>query len=185
MIPARLGRSESFWAVAKVRSPHTGPGISYIIALPAARSRGQPRKLGTGAPGAAAKAIANAATASNDAQRKVTISAAARKTPSTQQTVISDLLTAKVSASAPISMATRGPEEEERDVDACGSAEEEEGEDGLLPDPAERRLGFGMNVSVHHGRTVVPKVGWPSSNRILPFYFLLQRAAFFSSTCFR
>ena len=31
MIPARLGRSESFWAVAKVRSPHTGPGISYII----------------------------------------------------------------------------------------------------------------------------------------------------------
>ena len=31
MIPARLGRSESFWAVAKVRSPHTGPGIRYII----------------------------------------------------------------------------------------------------------------------------------------------------------
>ena len=31
MIPARLGRSESFWAVVKVRSPHTGPGISYII----------------------------------------------------------------------------------------------------------------------------------------------------------
>ena len=31
MILARLGRSESFWAVAKVRSPHTGPGISYII----------------------------------------------------------------------------------------------------------------------------------------------------------
>ena len=32
MILARLGRSESFWAVAKVRSPHTGPGIRYIIA---------------------------------------------------------------------------------------------------------------------------------------------------------
>ena len=31
MILARLVRSESFWAVAKVRSPHTGPGISYII----------------------------------------------------------------------------------------------------------------------------------------------------------
>ncbi len=33
MILARLVRSESFWAVAKVRSPHTVPGISYIIAL--------------------------------------------------------------------------------------------------------------------------------------------------------
>ena len=32
MILARLVRSESFWAVVKVRSPHTGPGISYIIA---------------------------------------------------------------------------------------------------------------------------------------------------------
>ena len=31
MILARLVRSESFWAVVKVRSPHTGPGISYII----------------------------------------------------------------------------------------------------------------------------------------------------------
>ena len=31
MILARLGRSESFWAVAKVRSPHMGPGIRYII----------------------------------------------------------------------------------------------------------------------------------------------------------
>ena len=31
MILAQLGCSESFWAVAKVRSPHTGPGISYII----------------------------------------------------------------------------------------------------------------------------------------------------------
>ena len=29
MIPARLGRSESFWAVVKVRSPHTGPEVSY------------------------------------------------------------------------------------------------------------------------------------------------------------
>ena len=33
MILARLVRSESFWAVAKVRSPHTGPGIRYIIGL--------------------------------------------------------------------------------------------------------------------------------------------------------
>ena len=33
MILARLVRSESFWAVVKVRSPHTGPGIRYIIAL--------------------------------------------------------------------------------------------------------------------------------------------------------
>ena len=33
MILARLVRSESFWAVAKVRSPHTGPGIRYIIAV--------------------------------------------------------------------------------------------------------------------------------------------------------
>ena len=31
MILAQLGCSESFWAVVKVRSPHTGPGISYII----------------------------------------------------------------------------------------------------------------------------------------------------------
>ena len=31
MILARLVCSESFWAVVKVRSPHTGPGISYII----------------------------------------------------------------------------------------------------------------------------------------------------------
>ena len=31
MILARLVRSESFWAVVKVRSPHTGPGIRYII----------------------------------------------------------------------------------------------------------------------------------------------------------
>ena len=36
IIPARLGRSESFWAVAKVRSPHTGPGIRYIIDAPRA-----------------------------------------------------------------------------------------------------------------------------------------------------
>ena len=33
MILARLVRSESFWAVAKVRSPHAGPGIRYIIEL--------------------------------------------------------------------------------------------------------------------------------------------------------
>ena len=31
MILAQLVRSESFWAVVKVRCPHTGPGISYII----------------------------------------------------------------------------------------------------------------------------------------------------------
>ena len=31
MIPARLVRSESFWAVVKVRSPHTGPEVCYII----------------------------------------------------------------------------------------------------------------------------------------------------------
>ena len=29
MILARLVRSESFWAVVKVRSPHTGPEVSY------------------------------------------------------------------------------------------------------------------------------------------------------------
>ena len=28
MILARLVRSESFWAVAKIRSPHTGPEVS-------------------------------------------------------------------------------------------------------------------------------------------------------------
>ena len=31
MILARLARSESFWAVVKVRSPHTGPEVCYII----------------------------------------------------------------------------------------------------------------------------------------------------------
>ena len=31
MIPARLVRSESFWAVVKVRSPHNGPEVCYII----------------------------------------------------------------------------------------------------------------------------------------------------------
>ena len=29
MILARLVRSESFWAVVKVRSPHTGPEFGY------------------------------------------------------------------------------------------------------------------------------------------------------------
>ena len=29
MILARLVRSESFWAVVKVRSPHTGPEVCY------------------------------------------------------------------------------------------------------------------------------------------------------------
>ena len=42
VIPARLGRSESFWAVAKVRSPHTGPGIRYIIKLK--NSQNQPAR---------------------------------------------------------------------------------------------------------------------------------------------
>ena len=37
MILARLVRSEGFWVVAKVRSPHTGPGIRYIIESKAAR----------------------------------------------------------------------------------------------------------------------------------------------------
>ena len=36
MILARLVRSESFWAVVKVRSPHTGPEVCYIIAVPTA-----------------------------------------------------------------------------------------------------------------------------------------------------
>ena len=34
MILARLVRSESFWAVVKVRSPHTGPEVCYIISRP-------------------------------------------------------------------------------------------------------------------------------------------------------
>ena len=40
MILARLVRSESFWAVAKVRSPHTGPEFGYPrrASLAAARS---------------------------------------------------------------------------------------------------------------------------------------------------
>ena len=33
MILARLVRSESFWAVVKVRSPHTVPEVCYIIRL--------------------------------------------------------------------------------------------------------------------------------------------------------
>ena len=33
MILARLVRSESFWAIVKVRSPHTGPEVCYIIIL--------------------------------------------------------------------------------------------------------------------------------------------------------
>ena len=33
MILARLVRSESFWAVVKVRSPHTVPEVCYIITL--------------------------------------------------------------------------------------------------------------------------------------------------------
>ena len=34
MILARLVRSESFWAVVKVRSPHNGPEVSYPRAAP-------------------------------------------------------------------------------------------------------------------------------------------------------
>ena len=34
MILARLVRSESFWAVVKVRSPHTGPEPGYPRILP-------------------------------------------------------------------------------------------------------------------------------------------------------
>ena len=45
MILARLVRSESFWAVAKVRSPHTGPGISYIIWRSCARRPAAARSL--------------------------------------------------------------------------------------------------------------------------------------------
>ena len=42
MILARLGRSESFWAVVKVRSPHTGPEVCYIISpLESRRARPQ------------------------------------------------------------------------------------------------------------------------------------------------
>ena len=37
MIPARLGRSESFCAVVKVRSPHTGPEVCYAAIEEAAR----------------------------------------------------------------------------------------------------------------------------------------------------
>ena len=44
MILARLVRSESFWAVAKVRSPHTGPGIRYIIAPQSTRLRHTPER---------------------------------------------------------------------------------------------------------------------------------------------
>ena len=44
MIPARLVRSESFWAVVKVRSPHTGPGIRYIIQNVSADGRERRRR---------------------------------------------------------------------------------------------------------------------------------------------
>ena len=47
MILARLVRSESFWAVAKVRSPHTGPGIRYIIQMPLPKLCPPGLKLGT------------------------------------------------------------------------------------------------------------------------------------------
>ena len=42
MILARLVRSESFWAVVKVRSPHTGPEVCYIIASASPPSRRRP-----------------------------------------------------------------------------------------------------------------------------------------------
>ena len=47
MILARLVRSESFWAVAKVRSPHTGPEPGYprrAVASGAGRSPGRSHK---------------------------------------------------------------------------------------------------------------------------------------------
>ena len=57
MILARLVRSESFWAVVKVRSPHTtGPGISYIIARrPAAAEPAAAEPAAAAGPAAAAE----------------------------------------------------------------------------------------------------------------------------------
>ena len=43
MILARLVRSESFWAVVKVRSPHTGPEVWYPR-MEAAKERIKPAK---------------------------------------------------------------------------------------------------------------------------------------------
>ena len=42
MILARLVRSESFWAVVKVRSPHTGPEVWYPRGACSARGDGVP-----------------------------------------------------------------------------------------------------------------------------------------------
>ena len=36
MIPARLGRSESFWVVVMARSPHTGSEFGYPESAPSA-----------------------------------------------------------------------------------------------------------------------------------------------------
>ena len=53
MILARLVRSESFWAVAKVRSPHTGPEPGYPrreshLRVPGSGSVGVDGKCGDG-----------------------------------------------------------------------------------------------------------------------------------------
>jgi len=45
MILARLVRSESFWAVVKVRSPHTGPEVWYPTRM-APRRWEAPRRRG-------------------------------------------------------------------------------------------------------------------------------------------
>ena len=52
MILARLVRSESFWAVAKVRSPHTGPEFGYPRTgkASAKREKCMPRRPTTGHP---------------------------------------------------------------------------------------------------------------------------------------
>ena len=44
MILARLVRSESFWAVVKVRSPHTVPEVCYIIEQLAAKAAARKAK---------------------------------------------------------------------------------------------------------------------------------------------
>ena len=73
MILARLGRSESFWAVVKVRSPHTGPEVCYIIQLVLAVARLPPilvssamaahrKRAGGGRPGRAEHTTQSSAT---------------------------------------------------------------------------------------------------------------------------
>ena len=60
MILARLVRSESFWAVVKVRSPHTGPEVCYIIAREDALPYEHPLQDAFRRAGAAAAARADA-----------------------------------------------------------------------------------------------------------------------------